>query len=389
MNRRLPISIFAFLLVLGLVAGCSDDSGDPLQTGLTGSDSYTDMDFSQAHGGLTATDEQVAFADEGLEAMMLAEDGEEHDDEFLHDEDIESWLEQGDRPGGPEDPDRPRFTFLRLAWGMVHSPGDTMIIPEEPCDILDWSGEIHTDRGIVLVRRVIRFEGDDHLVRPRLDRRTVAFGSHTACGFDGLLLQIIERPADRDSSNGLPNRLHINTGPYSGVYEVAELAGLGEVHEIDEAGNVFQLNGFTLSDINYCPKGFLSGRYRLLDDDRLDGAGVPGAQVGTLAGAYLDLTGRIRGFMRGGYGFDEAGDPVIFAKYIDREGRFRGLLQGTWTAGEGPNDLAEFMGHWTTGNGAREGVLGGLGHDVAGHRGGFYQGRWTTVCDEEAEGQVQ
>jgi len=388
MNRRLLTLPLAFLYCLGLLAGCSADGDGPVSAGQTGSDDFENMDFSQPYGGLTATDEPAAFDDASLQAMMIAEDGELVEDEFASDEDVQALMAEGQLPGDAHDTARPRFTFLRLAWGMVRGPGDTLGEPSGPCDVVEWTGEIHTDRGIVLVRRVMRFEEGDHLVRPRLDRRTVAFVSNTTCGFDGLLLQIIERPADHDPENTEPNRLHINTGPFSGVYEIDGLAGLSEIHEIDDAGNLFQLNGFNLSDVDYCPKGFLSGRYRILDGETgsLD---EPGNAVGKMAGAYLGLNGRIRGFMMGAYGFDEQGERVFYGKYIDRLGRFRGLLRGTWVAGDGEDHLAGFEGHWVTRNGNREGLLGGLAHAVEGYPGGFYEGRWTTVCDDEAEDQVQ
>ncbi len=393
MFQKNPITILTTLMVLAvLLAGCSDDGSNPAETSLTGTDSYDSMDFTMPYGGLTVSDENEAFDDEALKAMMYAEEGEEYDDQYAGDSDIQELEDQGNQPGDPNDPNRPRFTFLRLRWGMVTGPQDSLSLPDPPCDILNWTGEIHTDRGIVLVRRVIRFEGNDHMIRPRLNKRTVAFVSHTACHFDGLLLEIIERPQDYDPENSEPNRLHINTGPYAGVYEVEALAGLNEVIEVDEQGNLIQLNGFNLSDTAYCPKGFLSGSFRYLPEEGEEaalGGDDFGIQIGRLAGAYMDLTGHIRGFMRGGYGYDVDGNRVFFAKYVGRHGGFRGLIAGTWEPAEDQRDMSSFAGHWVSASGGIDGLLGGTGYSVEGFPGGFYEGRWTAICDDEAEDQVQ
>ena len=393
MFKKTPTMILTLMLMLVIaLTGCSDDSSTPAETSMTGTDNYETMDFTLPYGGLTVSDEYEAFDDESLKAMMYAEDGEEYADQYGDDSDIQQLEGQGNESSDPNDPNRPRFTFLRLRWGMVTGPQDSLSTPEPPCDILDWSGDIHADRGIVLVRRVIRFEGGDTVIRPRLNRRTVAFVSHTSCHYDGLFLEIIERPEDFDPDNTEPNRLHINAGPYQGVYDVEALAGLNEIIEMDDQGNLMQLNGFNLSDTAYCPKGFLSGRFRHLPEENEDvttGNEDPGTQVGRMAGVYMDLTGHIRGFMRGGYGLDVDGNRVFFAKYIGRQGRFLGRMAGTWQPGEDQRDLSSFQGHWVTAAGTVEGLLGGNAHAVEGFPGGFYEGRWTVICDDEAEEQVQ
>ncbi len=393
MLKNKSITLLSMMIVMViLLTGCSDSNDNPAETSTMGTDEYLGMNFTQPYGGLTSSDEYEAFDDEDLKAMMYAEDGEEYSDQYVDDTDINDMLEQGESPGDPNDPSRPRFTFLRLRWGMVRGPGDSLNVVEPPCDLLDWTGEIHTDRGIVLVRRAIRFDSYDHLVRPRLNRKTVAFVSHTSCHYDGLLLQIIESPDDFDPENTEPNRLHINTGPFQGVYEVEALAGLNEINEIDDLGNLIQLNGFTLSDTEYCPKGFLSGRFRPIPADADDTelrADDPGTQMGRMAGMYMDLTGRISGFLRGGYGLDENGNRVFHAKYIDRRGTFHGLLTGTWENGDELVDFSSFEGHWVSASGQTDGLVGGNAHSVEGQSGGFFEGRWTAICDQEAEDQVR
>ncbi len=394
MFKNNQLTVLSMLMILAiLLTGCSEDSDSPAETSLLGTDNYLNMDFNLPYGGLSFSDEYEAFDDDDLKAMMYAEDGEEHTDEYANDPEVQELENQGNQPGNPNDPTRPRFTFLRLRWGMVRGPADSVNVLQPPCDVLDWSGNIQIDRGILLVRRVIRFERpNDHLLPRDLDPRTVGFISQTACHYDGLLLQIIERPEDFDPENDELNRLHINTGPYSGVYPVEALAGLNVIHEIDDSGNLMQLNGFNLSDVAYCPKGFLAGRFRQIPseiDDQEWVADDPGTQIGRIAGMFMSLTGRISGFLRGGYGLDPDGNRVFHAKYIDRRGNFRGMLTGTWEVGSDLRDLSTFAGHWVSASGNMAGLVGGQAHSVEGYPGGFFEGRWTAFCDAEAEGQVQ
>ena len=393
MFQKKPLFLLVILMMLALfITACSDEGENLAETSLTGTDNFEGMDFSLPYGGLTVSDENEAFDDDSLKAMIYAEDGEEFEDSMDNAEVMEL-EEQGNQPGNANDPERPRFTFLRLRWGMVTGPQDSLIVPDVPCDVTDWTGEIRTDRGIVLVRRVIRFEHpEDHIVRPRTNPQTINFVSRTACHFDGLLLEIIERPEDYESNDTDPNRLHIETGPYAGVYEVEALAGLNEIIEVDDQGNLMQLNGFNLSDLAYCPKGFLAGRFHRLPEENSElvvGDQDPGIHVGRMAGVYTNLQGRISGFMRGGYGLDPEGNRVFFAKYIDRRGAFRGLITGTWEPAENERNLRTFEGQWINAAGTTEGMLGGRAHALEDYPGGFYEGRWTTICDDEAEDQVQ
>jgi hypothetical protein len=93
--------------------------------------------------------------------------------------------------------------------------------------------------------------------------------------------------------------------------------------------------------------------------------------------------------MRGGYGVTEEGERVFIGKYINRHGRFMGLIRGDWYPADEERDLAEFRGQWISYGGNVEGLLGGQAHPVEDYPGGFYVGRWTTLCDDEAENLVQ
>ncbi len=391
MNRKNLLMLAGTLLALGLLAGCSNEDSNLTVAAQTGGDDFEQLDLGDSYGGLTATDEEVAFGDEGLKAMMLAEDQEVVDDPMSDDPMVREMEERSRNMHHYEDGERPRFTYLRLRWGMLRGPDDSTTI-EPPCDVADWTGTIRTDRGLVVVKRMIKFEYPaDHVVFPRLDPQTVAFVSHTTCHYDGLLIQIIEPPVDPATVPEVANKLYIDMPLYQGEFLVSDLVDMDEVFDVDDKGNRIQLNGFGLDDIEICPKGFLSGRYRHMRQDRPDTVDTEdrGEHYGSFAGAWITLNGRIHGFMRGGYGVTADGQRVFVGKFIDRQGRFMGLLRGGWEPAENDRDLGGFRGVWVTRNGNIEGLLGGRAHPVADYPGGFYEGRWTTLCDDEAEDLVQ
>ena len=173
---------------------------------------------------------------------------------------------------------------------------------------------------------------------------------------------------------------------------VADLAGMERVVDVDDMGNRFGVTGFKLRDIEVCPKGFLSGRYRSLGEDRPDtvrgdDGEVRGVRHGQFAGAWYTLHGRIHGFMRGGYGVDAEGHRVFVGKFIDRGGRFQGLIRGGWEPAD-DGQLARFRVEWVARGCRIEGILGGEAHPVDGYPGGFYAGRWTATCDDEATATI-
>jgi len=189
--------------------------------------------------------------------------------------------------------------------------------------VTDWTGAVSVDRGIVVVRRAIRFERPlDHIIFPRLDQQTVGLVSQTACGFDGVVLQILERPQEPDVPDSLqsaPNLLHIDLGEFSADIAIRDLAGMAEVYEVGTQGNQFAVTGFTIGNLEICPKGFLSGHFRRLRTDCRDSVttdGHTGQRLGMFAGMWRGLEGNIGGFLRGGYGLDENGKRVFIGKYI-------------------------------------------------------------------------
>jgi hypothetical protein len=390
----MTLMLMSMLMLTGLLTGCSDDATTPTSAA-AGGDDYTQIDFSLPYGGLTTSDEEESFGDEALMLRSLAEEGEEVADPVADDPMVRDLENRGHRACDPADSTGPHFTFVHLRWGMLRDMMDSVSI-EPPSDVIDWTGSLNEDRGVLLMRRAIRFERPlDHIIFPRLNHQTVDLVSHTACGFDGVVLQILERPeeyAEPDSNSLAPNMLHINLGEFSADIAVRDLAGLEEVYEAGTAGNSVAVTGFALSDLSVCPKGFLSGRFRRLAEDRPDSVRAddrPGEQYGVYAGMWRGLEGRIHGHLRGAYGVDEDGQRVFIGKYIGPRGGFRGLIRGTWEPGEADDMLAGFRSQWIAASGNVEGLLGGEAFAVEGTPGGFFTGRWTALCDDEAEDSVQ
>ncbi len=373
----------AVLLVIGwgfTLTGCSDDGSEGVAgTSQVGVDDYAAIDFSQEFGGLTPTDEEEAFGEPYLLSLVAVEAEEVSDDPLQSDPEVLELEQMSMEPAQP-DQLQPRFTFVRITWGMLDGPGDAAGNFVEAVDLLDWTGLLRIDRGIAVVRRLIRFERPyDHLVYPRLDRQTVAWFSHTGQHFDGLLVQIIESPDDlQDEVDREPNRLHFETGPFSRSFVVADLPDLDEVYPVDPAPSGIHFNGFRLNDITMCPKGFLSGIWL-----------TTGEAQGEFRGRWIGLLGRTHGFLRGAWGVNDQGEQVFFGKYIGPHGHFRGLMRGTWEAILEQPGHGIFRGHWVNDAGDREGALGGRYFSLPARPGGFFAGRWANACDPEATAALQ
>lgn len=389
MNARRPNPILALpLLLILFLVGCGDESNSPTVNDPVATDDYANIVFDLPYGGLTMSDEMPAFDDPYLLQDDSIDGDDMYDDAYADDEAVRALLRMGEaNDNGGSALQRPRFTFLRMVWGTLEGAPDDGSGFVEDGDAVNWSGELSVDRGFVLIRRVIRFEGRDRIVRPRPDRQTVVWESYTGGHFDGLLIQIIEPPLDADGDGEIdeefdnPNMLHFTTPPFTRNFQVAGLPDLDQVYEVEPDGNAIHFAGFGLSDLDPCPKGFLAGIWRH-NPDADDGSG-------TFRGRWMGLYGLGMGHMMGSYGYDSEGNAVFFGKYINRTGQFRGLLAGTWTPDDDESGRGKFLGYWVNAAETVEGVLGGSYFDPPLRDGGFYQGRWATDCDDEAVDDIE
>lgn len=367
MKLRAPKFLAGLALVAALgLAGCGTDQ--PTTTTTDGTpDDYTALDLDAEFGGLTATDEAAAFGDIALEQAATAEADEVADDPLASDPQVAEFEALAVAADDTAAPPRPRVTFLRLVWGVLDSPVDSLGAVADGPELVDWSGRIEVDRGLVIVRRVIGFERPRDFLLPRADRSSVSWVSHTGPASDGLLIEILEPPVPADSTGTPPppNRLRLRTPPYSAEFLVGDLAGLDATYPVAPAGNAIHLTGFRP---DRCPRGFLAGFWRAGSDS-----------AGSFRGRWLGLQGRSDGFLRGGYGYDSAGNRVLVGKWISTSGAFRGLLRGTWEPLPEPGH-GRFDGHWVNAAGSVEGEFGGDFLAAPERPGGFFAGRWATRC---------
>jgi hypothetical protein len=372
--RKLTLCI-AILAITMIFTGCDDDGTTTITT--TGIDDYDNMDMNMENGGLTMSDENSEFGDVYFRTVEFEDDGGDTGDPLQEDLEVLGYeSEAQENPGSPDDPTKPKFTFLKVTFGQLDGLPEDVI---EDYDLLDWSGMLSVDRGIVVVRRLIRFERPyDHLIIPRPNRQTVGWIAHTGPHFDGLLVEIIEPPVDPDLDPLEPNMLHFESMSFSTDFNLEDVAGMDELYTLDTTPGQIRFEGFRLGDLETCPKGFLSGLWR--SDDSSDG--------GVFKGHWVGLFGRLKGLVKGRYGINDEGENVFFGKYISRSGEFRGLVRGHWQPTE-QEGHGRFLGHWIGSGGSEEGVLGGRYLNIPDRPNGFFSGRWATFCDENASGSIE
>ena len=378
MKHLRSLSLLALVAVLGIaLVGCSDDVNSPSSDPVVGSDDFDAIDLNDPTGGLTDSDEEIAFGDAFLMQEAAREDEESHDDALLQQERFRKMAAECDSM--PPDGERPlrRSYFLRVVWGNLDGPVDPAT--GEVIDVArtDWSGAIEVDDGVVLVRRLIRFEkGVDSITRPRTDPKTVEWTSFTGGHYDGILFQIIE-PARNDESLApdSANNVKFRAGEFTAQFTTADIPGLDRTANVGD-DNAIHFLGYEYNGKPGCPRGFLAGIWHD-DPDTEDGRGQ-------FRGVWTNILGRNIGFMRGAYGVNEEGERVFRGKYISKRGEFLGFLKGPWEPGDEPG-RGRFVGEWISKTGMREGVLGGRDKQAGDRPGGFYQGRWAASCERNAE----
>ena len=373
------LAILALLLV-----GCSKSKPTvPTTSG--------ELDLTSQFGGYTATDEPAAFGDPEIGALM-GEDSSVEDPSFTQGE--------GDSLRGLRGA---TIYAMAIRWGMLK-------IDSTKTQLTDWSGSLELTHGFIHVLRTIQFEErQDHIVRPRPNRRTLEWVSRTSKSFDGLLLLIIvsPTPADSDWSN---NQLSFQTGPYSRTFALSELVHLNEIVDVDNQGNQIAFNATDLN-ADTCGTGQLEGRWLL----------NPSHRNGNFFGKWMGDDGVLMGDLRGHFGVYPDSGTVFFGKWIGPDGHFRGLIRGTWTFDPADSTMGSFDGIFADRTGATLGQLHGQwgsspqpdsgvvdggngnmhghGHDpdpednpkFATHRWtpGFFSGQWARDCSSTSSAAVK
>jgi hypothetical protein len=323
----------------------------------TPAEGEADIGFAvgEEYGGLTEADEEPDFGDEELAtADDLNDDGEDVDDTTA--DEGEADLADAVIP--------PKRVKILVAWGLLR--GNPFEV-EEPTD---WSGTITAENAGLRIRRVVAFEGTDHIIRPRPDFSTVEMVSHTLPHVDGLLLEVILHP-QLGTSLETPPALVFNTAAYQGTLDIRPNMARAGLEVIDDVGNAVAYHVIpNLQDLPDCKQGFIAGRWvkRGETDD--------GRSYGRLKGKVMDEDGHIVGKLRGVWGERATnGSQVFFAKVIGNDGQFKARLAGRYGDGH-------FRGRVVGKNRIRRGVVAGQYRNPVQLEGGVFRGRYNERCGE-------
>ncbi|MBW2462787.1 MAG: hypothetical protein JRH11_14140 [Deltaproteobacteria bacterium] len=250
---------------------------------------------------------------------------------------------------------------VAIAWGQI--PGDREAeVPH------DWSGAFVVNRGAILARRTIRFEGRTDNLLPRHNPQVLPFTSATLPHNDGLVVSIIDPNPTADEPlvltyiADLPGPL----GSEGGILRVPVASLLDGLTELSSDADGNRMVAIAQArPVDVCQNGFLMGRWHRVEDGR-----------GRFIGRVVSEDGELRGHVRGIYGVRLDESRVFFGKYINAAGEFRGIFKGEYADGH-------FRGRWVVRDG-EVGVLGGQYREgIPGpETGGHFMGRWAeTSCN--------
>jgi hypothetical protein len=362
LSTRALLALFTLPLFL-FAMGCGENAPSDAENGNPADDQAGDLNAE--FGGYTASDESPAFGD--AELAKLADDGEPAEDPIA------------DEPGFTAIRDLPSTDvyFLRLAWGILEGDSSNSVTT-------DWSGSLSVTRGAIVAERVLRFEPEDHIVRPRTDRTSLAVVSETRPHWDGLIVTILD---PEDAADPAENEITIALGPFQQTFTMSEIATVDTIFDIDAIGNQVAVTGGVVEALP-CRGGFLSGIWARTDFEN-----------GNFKGRWTTRRGWNEGFLHGNWGVDNEGKRVFFGKYIAEDGRFLGLLRGTWGVGQGRGD-GWFRGFWCDADGEPIGSLHavwmhewhGAGDGPMGQVNrpdGFFHGQWREKCEPFLEDETR
>ena len=371
MRSRFYVMFAVVLLLLG--AGCQRSSDGTLPVNPAGSETTEQFDLNSPTGGFSSMDEDPAFGEPDEFASLMEETAVEDSCEYHHRDRLQ-------RAGV-------RLFQFRAVWGYLADMCDSAAA--DPCP-LDWSGSLHFEGGIILMKNTISFEPEDAI--SRVDSSTISWVSRTGPGVDGIHVQLALLPP-LDSL--ITPQLELSTGPYSRTFTLAELVALHLVEPVDSCGNAISIAS-VLTAVR-CPHGHLMGSWKKIAPDTLtseDSTNVDGIVLGVFRGVWIGEHGRIGGYLKGIYGLNGSDEPVFFGKYIDTAGHFKGILRGEFGSRPSVSNACDrdrvrcerrprgwFAGEWID---DRVNVQGKLrGHWIADEDGkGLFHGVWGMRCSE-------
>lgn len=348
------INLFLMVIVLlgamaWLPACQSTDVAGPEQNDIETREQIPDLD--DPYGGYNVADEAPGFDD----AEMIEQFGDaatvEYNDPMNRDPLVADILS---RPMAQH--------FLMITWGNLERDSTVDFVTE-------WSGSLTVDPGVILLKRVVRFENHDRIL-PRERRDLLEWISFTKPAFDGIIVRIFPVPnRATDDAKDSTAVVTFATGPLTKSFTMAELRDIHLVIPVDDAGNAVAFNSIVIP-VGGCPSGFLGGIW----------ADNPDTTGGRFKGMWMSENGRAMGFLKGHYGVNSEGNRVFFGKWISLNGEFRGLIKGRY--GSFPNAPGGFFqGVYLDRSLRIRGDLKGIwktSDQIEG--GGFFMGRWAARC---------
>lgn len=330
----LSLLIFALSVML-IIGGCSKNS--PTEPDPEGE--VTELD--KPYGGFETTDELPAFGDP--EMSIAFDDDENVDDLITLDPAFTNALLS----------DTVNAYYIRITWGLLE--GDSTAT-----DIINWDGSATITRGKLGIMKTILFEGNDQIVLPRPDRKTVQWRSETVPHYDGIVLVIV----DKDSLT-VPGEFTFTTNLYTRTFTYNELDSLELVETVTPQGHQVSIQAYNRQIIPF-GGGFLEGKWI---KNRQHG--------GIFKGRWINNVGTRVGHLKGIWGKNRSGEKVFFGKYVHMNGQFGGLLAGKWGYNDQDQNKGWFKGRWVDRSLTAIGTLEGHWKvNENSDRNGFFHGKW-------------
>jgi len=358
-NTLKTLAVLA-LMMAWMVTGCSGPVSDSSQQDDIATRPQS-IDLDDAFGGFNTADEAPAFNDAMLTADYGPSSTATYDDPMASDEDV---VAEERRPQ--------RQRYLMITWGNLEADSTVE-------DVTDWAGSLTVENGAVLLKRTIRFEGNDEIL-PRVSRDLLEWNSLTRPHYDGILVKL-HKFMPRDSTGDDSTRVDapdmpqlavtFSTGPLTVTINEEDLVDLHRIVVVDDAGNAVAFNTISIEPSD-CGGGFLSGQWKNVSDR-------PG---GNFRGKWISHNGAHMGYLRGVYGPNSRDEKVFFGKWIEENGHFMGLLRGRYGSFE-DRPGGWFAGSWFNANLRAKGGLRGAWNtsdDIDG--GGQFRGQWRRACDQ-------
>jgi hypothetical protein len=291
--------------------------------------------LNQDFGGLTNEDTEPMFGDAAtFEAVGEAEAdpgeappaGDAVGSEA--NADVDASTDIAEDPSVPE-AQRPVVYAIAISWGrqVVDTTAEGGTI---------WNPTLSTDCGMLAVKRLVKMEQNEGVVRPRTSPQTVSFRSATKPSHDGAILVLAIPQAELACTE--TGVLRFESEALDAPLEVPldeSMADLLLRHPLGDGNNVVAI-GHKIEPprADACVKGRAVGRWT----NAIDENGEVRADLGRFYGRVVSPTGELRGHIKGLYGVPKegrfAGKRVLFGKYIDTDGKFAGILAGRYGDGK-------------------------------------------------------